>query len=247
MDNYKVALSMFEGPFDLLLFLIRKNEVDIYDIPISELIDQYLEYLDLIQEIDLDTAAEFIEMAATLMQIKAKMLLPGPALVGEEAEYEEDPRAELVKQLLTYRQFKEAAEDLKKHEETQHRKLPRQIFPEEKEILKAAQPDAEEYLQEVSLFDLLLALKQALDNMPKITTHVVEKYDVSVDEQRQFIGAKLAKKKKVTFAELLFEVKQRIVAIVTLLAILEMTRTGEIVMRQSEIYGEIFIIRAEGS
>lgn len=246
MDPYKVALSMFEGPFDLLLFLIRKNEIDIYDIPISELIDQYLEYLELIQEIDLDNAAEFIEMAATLMQIKAKLLLPGPKLLSDdESGEEEDPRALLVKQLLTYRQYRDAASDLQEYEGEQRQKFSRQQFPDLEKALKASRPDAEEYLHEVTLFDLMIALKRALDNMPKLTSHVVEKFDITVEEQRNLITMRLAKQTKITFSELLQDVKQRIVAMVTFLAVLEMTKIGEIILLQNNLYGEIYIARSE--
>ena len=118
----RIALTMFEGPFDLLLFLIRKNEVDIYDIPISELIDQYMEYLEVIKEINLDYAAEFIDMAATLMRIKSRLLLPFSVFNEEEGEQEEDPRAQLVQQLLAYRQVKEAGTDLQSSEEHQSMK-----------------------------------------------------------------------------------------------------------------------------
>jgi segregation and condensation protein A len=236
--SYRIALSMFEGPFDLLLFLIRKNEIDIYDIPISELINQYMEYIEVLREIDLNNAAEFIDMAATLMRIKAKLLLPSAVYDPEEGE-EEDPRAELVQQLLAYRQFKEAGEELQEFEEKRHRRYERGFYAEKEVLPEKPFVEAEAFLEDITLFDLLIAFKRALDNMPKITRHVVESYEVTLEEQKQFIFSRLRRKKRLKFSELLKDIKERIVALVTFLAILEMTKAGELSIQQSEMYGEI--------
>ncbi len=129
--SYKVKLEVFEGPLDLLLYLIKKEEVNIYDIPIAKITDQYLEYLELMQLMDLDIAGEFLVMAATLMHIKSRMLLPPDQLEEEEAE--EDPRAELVRRLLEYKKFKEAASQLATMESQQKHFFPRvgTLKPEE--------------------------------------------------------------------------------------------------------------------
>lgn len=242
----RIALTMFEGPFDLLLFLIRKNEVDIYDIPISELIDQYMEYLEVIKEINLDYAAEFIDMAATLMRIKSRLLLPFSVFNEEEGEQEEDPRAQLVQQLLSYRQFKEAGTDLRSSEEHQSMKKDRGYFAESEIIDRKNQNETEDYLESVTLFDLLIAFKKSLDTMPKVTTHVVDKYEITIEEQRRFIFSKLKKNKKLSFTELLKEVKEKIVAVVTFLAILEMTKAGELLLGQKNSFGELTVTARSG-
>lgn len=246
MSSYRVNLQSFAGPFDLLLFLIRKNEIDIYDIPISELIEQYLNYLDIIREIDLDNAAEFIVMAATLMQIKARLLLPGHKTGSDDVIEDDDPRADLVRQLLTYRQFREAAGDLENAENAQQSRYPRSYFPEKKALMNTAPDTAEKYLKDVTLFDLLVAFQKAVADMPKITKHVVEKHDITIEEQEQFIRLQLRQKPSRTFMQLLKGVKQRIVAVVTLLAILEMVRNGEIRIRQKSVFGQVQMELAGG-
>ncbi len=234
--QYRVKLDIFEGPFDLLLYLIRKHEVDIYDIPIHDITDQFLEYLELMNILDLEIAGEFIEMVAILMNIKARMLLPKPVF-GDDDEVE-DPRTELVERLLEYKRFKEAAEDIRVYEDRRRKLFSRKYFPP---VMEKQEVSHEEYLQNVTLFDLLLAFKKALDNMPKVTYHEVKKIDVTIEQQSQFILAKFSDTKMILFSDLVKNMKDRIVIIVTFLALLELMRLRRVSVRQYRIFEDIQI------
>ena len=214
--GYRVKLDIFEGPFDLLLYLIRKHEIDIYDIPIHLITRQFLDYLELMKILDLEIAGEFIEVVAILMNIKARMLLPRPVGVSED-EYE-DPRAELVEKLIEYKRFKDAAAELSRDEEQQRLLYPRTYFPK---IEVPQEDDPDTYLQDVTLFDLLLAFKRALDNMPKVTYHEVRRIDVTIEQQTAFIIDRLDRQRMVLFSELMTELGEKIIIIVTFLALLE--------------------------
>jgi segregation and condensation protein A len=233
---YRVKLDIFEGPFDLLLFLIRKHEVDIYDIPIHTITKQFLEYLELMQLLDLEVAGDFIEMIAILMSIKAKMLLPKPAFEDEDIE---DPRTELVERLLEYKKFKEAAGDMSMMED--HRRL---LYPR-KYIQKIEKHSplvsTEEYLENVTLFDMLLAFKKALDNMPKVTHHEVRRIEVTIEEQTAYILAAVSDKSQILFSELCRSLKDKIFIIVTFLALLDLIKLGKIKVTQTKIFEEITI------
>lgn len=235
--TYRIKLEVFEGPFDLLLFLIRKHEIDIYDIPIHDITRQFLEYVELMKILDLEIAGEFIEMAAILMNIKARMLLPRPEGFGDEEA--EDPRTELVERLLEYQRYKEAASELHDFEDHQRRLYHREFFPDIE--ISEAEDTPETYLRDVSLFDLLVALKKALDNMPRVTYHEVKKIDVTVEQQTQFILERLAGRPMILFSDLVAGMKDRIIIIVTFLALLEMIRTSRIQVRQSAVFDDIRI------
>ncbi|MHB2148782.1 segregation and condensation protein A [Calditrichota bacterium LG25] len=235
--RYRVKLDIFEGPFDLLLFLIRKNEVDIYDIPIAQITEQFLEYIEAMRILDLNVAGDFIEMVAILMHIKARMLLPKMVTDGEEEP--DDPRTELVERLLEYKRFKEAAFEFKNLEEERKKYFTRRDF---KFIERESrEPTTEEFLEKVTLFDLMIALKRALDNMPKITYHQVERIDVTVEQQSEFLMNELKKKKMILFQDLMKQFKEKIVLIVTFIALLELIRNGQIEVRQSEVFDDIRI------
>jgi len=233
--RYRVKLDIFEGPFDLLLFLIRKEEVDIYDIPIARITEQFLAYMEALELLDLNVAGDFIEMVAILMHIKARMLLPQTEVEGEEAD---DPRTELVERLIEYKRFKEAAYELDDLEEQRSKLYSRKYFnflPGQEEITD------EEYLDQINLFDLMLALRKALDNMPKVIYHEVKKIDVTVEQQSAYIIEKLKTKKVVLFQDLMREIKEKMVLIVTFIALLELVRRHEIEVRQSKIFDDIRI------
>ncbi len=234
--GYRVKLDVFEGPFDLLLYLIRKHEIDIYDIPIHVITGQFLEYIELMKMLDLEIAGEFIEMVAILMNIKARLLLPRPEGVSDD-DYE-DPRAELVERLIEYKRYKEAAHELSHHEDRQRLLYPRNFFPSI-DIEQENEPDA--YLRDVSLFDLLLAFKRALDNMPKVTYHEVKRIDVTIEQQTTFIVERLKQRQMMLFSELMAEIREKMVIIVTFLALLEMIRTRKIIVRQSDAFDDIRI------
>jgi len=233
--SYQVKLQNFQGPLDLLLFLIKKNEVDIYDIPIAEITRQYLEYIQLMRQLDLKVAGEFILMAATLIRIKARMLLP----VAEGVEEEEDPREELVHQLLEYKRFKEIASSLSLKEEEQRKLYPRSCF----DSVEVSPNPA----KEVSLFDLLWAFREVLKRLPETKPYEVEPVSVTVEEQIDFVLSFLATREKVSFFELVSRIEKRVVMIVTFVAILELIRTGRIKVRQSRPFEEIWIFKGNGS
>ena len=237
---YRIKLDVFEGPFDLLLFLIRKHEVDIYDIPIHDITRQFQEYIELMKTLDLEVAGEFIEMVAILMNIKARMLLPKPLGMSDE-EYE-DPRTELVERLIEYQRYKEAAEDMHEFEAKQRKIFWRKYFQK----IESPNEDTDEtYLSNVTLFDLLLAFKMALDNMPKVTYHEVKKIDVTIEQQTEYILHKISSQTMILFSELINEIKEKIVIVVTFLAILDMIKTKKIVVRQSGAFEDIRIKRVD--
>ncbi len=233
---YKIKLDIFEGPFDLLLFLIRKNEVDIYDIPIAEITNQFLEYIEAMKTLDLDVAGDFIEMVAILMHIKARLLLPKHPTDGDEEA--DDPRTELVEKLIEYKRFKDVSQDLKGLYEERQKLHPRKYF----EFLpKTEDISDEDFVEKTTLFNLLLAFRRALDNMPKINQHVVTKIEVTIEEQTDYILKKLDKQKVLLFQDLMKEIKERIILIVTFIALLDMIKDGIITVRQSDVYNEIRI------
>lgn len=234
---YRVKLDNFEGPLDLLLFLIKKNEVDIYDIPIAEITAQYLEYVEIIKLLDLESAGEFILLAATLIRIKAKMLLPRPQTDEEEDII--DPRLELVSRLLEYKRFKELAVKLSDLEDEQRNVFAR-VYNDEIE------PEPEggiEMDEDVTLFSLITAFKQVLDRMPRETFHHVEIIQISLEEQIDYILNRLVNGKQVTFVELVSHVRDRLIIVVTFMALLELIKRGELITRQSRAFGEIWIAR----
>ena len=233
--DYKVKLDIFEGPLDLLLYLIKKSELDIHDIPITTITEQYLEYLNLMQLLDLDIAGEFLVMAATLMHIKSKMLLPPdetPALDEEEM----DPRAELVQRLLEYKRFKEAASNLQQMEETRSLSFTR--FPATIEIDGGDSP-----FLEASLFDLISAFSKVLKNMPKDIFHRVIKDEFTVAEKVHEIFHLLVENDALLFSSLFKKSKNRFEAITIFLAVLELIRLKEIRIVQNRLFEDIEIRR----
>ena len=233
-EPYGVRLSVFEGPLDLLLYLIRKNEVDIYDIPISEVTKQYIEYVEVIRDLNLEQAGDFLLMAATLMKIKSQMLLP-----RQEGEEEgEDPREELVRRLLEYRQCKEGAAWLHRQEESHRDVYYRGKF--EDPICSERGTRDSNGLYTVTLFDLLSAFKNALDHVPAEQYHRVEEIEVSVEERIAFVAEVLERRKQVLFRDLVAGIP-RTVMVVTFLALLELLKRQRISARQQDPYSEIWI------
>jgi segregation and condensation protein A len=233
--SYKVKLEIFEGPLDLLLYLIKREEIDISDIPIAKITDQYLEYLELMKMLDLDIAGEFILMAATLMHIKSKMLLP-PAEDEEERE-EEDPRTELVKRLLEYKKFKEAANELFHREKRQKDYYFRRLPDEVRTV-----PGEETYF-ETSLFDLISAFNKIMKEVPKETFHAIVKDEFTVEEKMHDIFHVLVRQPAIYFMDLFRKAKNKVEVITTFLALLELIRLKEIVVRQRGMFGEIQIMQ----
>ena len=235
--TYKVKLEIFEGPLDLLLYLIKKEELGIQDISISAVTDQYLQYLELMRMLDLDIAGEFLVMAATLMHIKSKMLLP-PEETEAEVE-EEDPRDELIRKLLEYKKFKEASDKLKGKELEQKEVFSR---PNVKQPIEDDPNDDQLYF-EASIFDLLSAFSKVLKEVPKNRFYEVVKDEVTVSEKIHEIFHLLVKRPVLYFLELFNKARSKIEIIATFLALLELIRMKEVVIRQDKVFGDIKIIR----
>lgn len=232
---YRVRLQAFEGPLDLLLFFIKRDELDIYDIPIARITKEFLDYIHFMQELDLEGAGEFILMAAELMQIKVKMLLPREP--GEEGE--EDPRADLVRRLLEYKRYKEMAEKFSDFEDEARKLFYRQLF---KADPKYYVPE-DETLKDVTLFDLASSFRYALEHIPKKTFHEVELINVTVEEQMEYINQFLESHTECTFRELVGNMNERIRVVVTFVALLEMIRSRVLGIRQEEPYQDFWIFR----
>ena len=232
--TFQVKLGVFEGPLDLLLHLIREHQVDILDIPIATITDEYLRYLALMQELDLDVAGEFLLMAATLIHIKSKMLLPPDETAdGEEAE-QEDPRAELVNRLLEYKRFKEAAQTLGVLEsETAY--LHRRGAP-------AMEMEVEGPLQ-VSMVELLRALRDVLSRTEKAAPLEITPEEINVGQRIVMLIDRLAAESPIEFGQLFGSATRRVEVIVTFLALLEILRRRLASARQSEAMGPIMIYR----
>jgi segregation and condensation protein A len=231
---YRVQLEKFEGPLDLLLFLIKKNEVDIYDIPIADITQQYLAYLEIIEFLDLENAGEFVLMAATLIRVKAQMLLPKPEVDEEEVE---DPRAELVRRLLEYQRFKEVAAELDDLEQTQSN-----FYPKLNYAFDAAEVAADETEgRNVTLYDLMAVFMDVLKRVPPPSQHTVERIPVTIEEQSAFILDYLEKRGPAQFTDLMAQIKERIILIVTFVALLELVKSKRLQLTQNQPFSEIWI------
>ena len=233
--SYKVKLEIFEGPLDLLLFLVKQNHLEIEAIPIAKITDQYLQYLELMQALDLEVAGEFLVVAATLMQIKSRMLLPPEALPPREEE-QPDPAQELIERLKEYQKFKEAAELLSGMEKQRFVQFSR---PASREGEPA---EVEEYV-EASLFDLLNAFSQFVSgevSREMFQEVIQEEFTVEqkVTQLRELIG----QVKKLQFTELLHRARNKPEMIVTFLGLLELIRLREILIVQDQLFSEILIL-----
>jgi segregation and condensation protein A len=232
--SYKIRLDNFEGPLDLLLYLIKQEELNIYDIPITRITEQYLEYLGLMELLDLEMAGEFLVMAATLMQIKSRLLLPiDPE--GVETD-QEDPRAELVRRLLEYKAFKEAAERLRGFEDKRSGVFARLCV--EPELDAGDSP-----FVEVSLFELISAFSKVLKDLPKETFHQIYKDEFTVAEKVHEIFHRLVSEPVIYFSKLFRSAKNKGEVITTFLALLELIRLKEVSISQKSHFEEIEISR----
>jgi len=235
---YQVRIENFEGPLDLLLHLIKKNEINIYDIPIAMIAQQYLGYIEAMKDLNLNVAGEFLVMAATLLQIKSKMLLP----VDETAEDEEDgpdPREELVRRLLEYKTFKEAARQLDTQERMWREIYSRQPVPEEETV-----ESDEALLDNIGLFDLVDALQGILNRNPGKKLLEIIPDNLTVRDRMNVILEALEEQESIAFEALFESSCHRMVIIVTFLALLELIRLRTIRVYQAEGFGPILLSRA---
>jgi len=231
--RYNVNLEIFEGPLDLLLYLIKRDHLNIHDIPIAQITVQYLEYMDLMRLLDLNVAGEFLVMAATLMHIKSKMLLPPDETESDDPE-EQDPRAELVRKLLEYKKFKEAAGFLEQCETVQVKiyKRPAGPLPVEPE---------EEVFFEASLFDLITAFSKALHDVPRDIFREIIEDEFTVEGKIHDLLHLLVKEQKVSLQKLFELSKNKYEVIAIFLAVLELIRQKEVVAAQQGHCGLIII------
>ncbi len=234
-DIYNIKLPIFEGPFDLLFHLLRENKIDIYDIPIALITHQYLEYIELMKELNLEIAGDFLVMAATLIHIKSKMLLPP----DEEAssEEQEDPRLELVHRLLEYQAFKDAAMNLKEREAEWLKVFHREPISDD-------DGDAELYLFDVNLFDLVSVFKKILDTASAEVASIT-KETLTVKDRMSFIMEMMEGQEAVRFEEIFKEGINKLQLIVTFIALLELIRLGLIRAYQEREFGNIWVINPQ--
>jgi segregation and condensation protein A len=235
--NYKIHLEKFEGPLDLLLYLIKKNDIDICDIPIAIITDQYMEYIRMMKMLDLDVVGDFLVMAATLMQIKSKMLLPPDPLASPEAL---DPRQELVDRLKEYEQFKLIAEGLKS-KELHRQDLFGRLVDEEK--LNEIKEDAQEVFFEATLFDLISALSEALKHVPEKKDYQVSKEEYTIENKIHELLHLLIETPRLSLIELFRRSTNKEEAVCTFAAVLELTRLKEIIIAQHRPFEDIEIRR----
>ena len=237
---YSLKLEGFEGPLDLLLHLIQKEEMDIYDIQIAQITDRYLEYVNLMEQLDLDVASEFLVMAATLLHIKSQSILPQ---LTPDAEYTIGDQEQLVKQLLEYKQFKEAAQVLDEYAERQTLVYSRN--PKVHEDLEGARA----FEIRATLFDLLTAFQGVNERAAEIDIEeayeTVEEETITVEDKIAFIGRQLESENQLLFDDLFPLTSTKADRIVTFLAILELIRIGKIVTVQTGHFESIYIVKQE--
>ena len=240
-SDYEVKLELFEGPLDLLLYLVNKSEVSIIDISVSQIVAQYLDYLDVMRELNIDVASEYLHMAATLIRLKARELLP--AQEGETEEEEEGiyNRDQLVAQLLEYKKFKEAADTLRTFESEHFGAFTRG----KGEVIEVERSADEVNLGNISIFDLLSAFKRILERTEKEVDprHVIEVDTVKIDERIEAILSMLCDSEEVRFEDVFLGDYRKIVVVVTFMAILELVKMQQVSFRQEENFGPIYIIR----
>ncbi len=229
--NYSVDLEVFQGPLDLLLYLIKKEEVDIYDIPVARVTAQYLKYVEMLKLLNLENAGDYILMAATLIRIKAQMLLPRESL-DEDAF---DPREELTLALLEYRMYKEASDILREKRVGESHLTAVSGHANGYKSTQAVLQDS------TSLFDLLTAFHDVMEAFKEDDSYLVRHDDVTVEDRIEFILTILKNKDYATFEDLFADVRVKVVAIMTFLAILEMTKHHRVKIRQAVAFSEIRI------
>tara|TARA_B100000678_G_scaffold265831_1_gene250234 strand:- start:611 stop:1339 length:729 start_codon:yes stop_codon:yes gene_type:complete len=231
---YKIQLNNFEGPIDLLLYFIRRDELDIYDIPIAKITKEFIDAVKEWERVQLHVAGDFIVMASTLMRIKAKLLLPRPEL-GDDGEII-DPRKELVQQLVEYKRFKDVAEMLKNLSDERDQKFCRQLEP----IILTDELDSEEnIILDVTLYDLARFFKSVMDNMPVVSQFELHREPVRLEKQKEFIFRYIDGDGRLKFSTILDKLKTRMEIVVTFLAVLDLVREGICRLTQNKVFGDL--------
>ena len=232
---FTIKLENFEGPLDLLLYFIKRDKIDIYDIPISKITKEYIDTINRTKKLNVAIAGEFILMASMLTRLKTRMLLPRKE--DEEGLEIDDPRSVLVDQLVQYKTFKNIANQLRTIQNNN-----KDIFYRPNDInLSDIEHSPTEFLREVSLFDISKIFKEALSNAPIDDSFYLERQTISLTDQRQFIISNFDKKGILLLNKLVKKLNNKLEIIVTFLALLEMIKTGEIICKQNDIFGQIEI------
>lgn len=236
---YKVKLETFEGPLDLLLFFIKRDELNIYDIPISGITKEFLEYVNLIKLLDLEVAGDFILMASTLMHIKVRMLLPHE--VDEKGEVI-DPRMELIEALLEYKRYKEVSEELSFLETNQRRISYRGNFSADEKI---SPPEYDILLKNVTVFDLAKCFKKAIDGIKKVAVHEIKRIPISIEDQSNYILKRLEDTNQLHFLSLIDEMREKIRIVITFVALLELAKMGRIFIKETSDFNDFVLVLAQ--
>lgn len=234
---YKIKLDKFEGPLDLLLFFIKRDELDIYDIPISKITGEFLQYVNLIKMLDLEVAGDFILMASTLMHIKVRMLLPRE--IDEKGE-EIDPRADLIAALLEYKKYKEMSEELSFFESSQRKVSYRGNFSLDS---KESPPEYDILLKNITIFDLAKAFKKAIEGLKPQPVHEINQINISIDEQIQYILDRLDAEIEIHFLSLVENMREKIRIVITFVALLELTKNGRVIIKESPDFNEFILAK----
>tara|TARA_B100000029_G_C17563860_1_gene954399 strand:- start:1156 stop:1884 length:729 start_codon:yes stop_codon:yes gene_type:complete len=234
---YQVHLENFEGPLDLLLYFIRRDELDIYDIPIAKITKDFIDVIEDWKRMNMIIAGEFIVMASTLMRVKAKMMIPRPEL-DEDGEII-DPRTELMQQLIDYKRFRDAADMLKEMAAERSHVVPRQS---EQDIPTVDGEEVGSLLQDVTLYDLASVFKRAMENRPVMSPFELNREPVKLEQQKEFIFKFFDGEGRLKFSTLLKELDTRMEIIVTFLAILDLVREGICTLGQTNVFDDIELI-----
>ncbi|MCZ8133983.1 MAG: segregation/condensation protein A [Algoriphagus sp.] len=243
--SFEIKLPLFEGPFDLMLFFIERDELDIYDIPISKITNDFLDYVHHLEKMEIEVASEFILFAATLMKIKSRMLLPRPE-INEHGE-EVDPREELVRNLLEYKKYKSVLEDLAQLESERMSKEKRGNLTKELQELSKLE-DVEAELQHVDLYKLLKVFQKCMSRMTsrsEETKHTVIQYPYTIEQQKDFVLEKISFKQQVPFTEFISYKPDKIFVIYTFLAILELLQLSQVTIIIGEGYNNFWVEKIE--
>ena len=241
--SYNVKIEVFEGPFDLLFHLIEKNKLDIYDIPMTEITDQYISYIGELEEMNLDITSEFLVMAATLIEIKSKMLLPIQVAEDKQLGIEDiDPRSELVRRLLEYRKYKAAAEELKDKEQ----RYQRIYFKPKEEIIFDEIEEPFSNLDCIDTKDLLLALRKCIEKKSKTVSpekniREMQRDTITIDDKINTILSLLSSSNKILFQNMFSNLSTKLEIITTFLALLELIKLKKVAAKQSTAYKDIII------
>ncbi len=238
--SYRVKLNDFEGPLDLLLFFIKRDQLDIYNIPIAKITQEFLEYVRYIQMLDLEIAGDFIVMAATLMQIKVRMLLPQEE--GIDDLIEDDPRRELASRLAEYARFKEASHNFGVLEEEGSKLYYRTYFKSDEREYASPEDDQ---LKNVTLVDLITAFKHAMESLDTTTFHDIQRLNVTIEEQIDYLLEELQDRPAVHFVEVAGRIRDKIRLVVTFIALLELIKRNVLKVQTNGGFNDFIILKNE--